>query len=170
LASVDEFARSFQWFQELFMVPLQALTNLHDLFSGFRNYLWSQSGCEMTVTIRFDGDWHAIPGDPIGLFYSDRLSVCIPPGQGIIGQVDLTGDEDPSDEDRGTRMGDSTGVLVSLGEISLKGNKSWESNIGDSDNTGDGDKIAGKKTSMSKGYLVKLFEESGEMLPDEAEK
>nr|GEV29144.1 hypothetical protein [Tanacetum cinerariifolium] len=25
-------------------------------------------------------------GDPIGLFYSDRLSVCIPPRQGIIGQ------------------------------------------------------------------------------------
>nr|GEV01514.1 hypothetical protein [Tanacetum cinerariifolium] len=39
-----------------------------------------------------------------------------------------------------------------------------------SDNTGDGGKIAGKKTSMSKRYLVKLFEESGEMLPSEAEK
>ncbi|GKD40009.1 hypothetical protein Tco_1260216 [Tanacetum coccineum] len=26
------------------------------------------------------------PGDPIGLFYSDGLSVCIPPRQGIIGQ------------------------------------------------------------------------------------
>nr|GEY20717.1 hypothetical protein [Tanacetum cinerariifolium] len=151
-------------------------------------------------------------GDPIGLFYSDRLSVCIPPRQGIIGQgishgpvfllglsafamtaacasraattpfviscrmvasviaessrtgllpsgrdmihnelststkidsskrqsgvVDLTGDEDPSDEDGGIGMGDSTGVSVSLGE----------------------------KTSMSKRYLVKLFEESGEML------
>nr|GEY06100.1 hypothetical protein [Tanacetum cinerariifolium] len=43
-------------------------------------------------------------------------------------------------------MGDSTGVSVSLGEISLEGNKSWESNIGDSDNTGDGGKIAGKIT------------------------
>nr|GEW26218.1 hypothetical protein [Tanacetum cinerariifolium] len=58
--------------------------------------------------------------------------------------VDLTGDEDPSDEDRGTRMGDSTGVSVSLGEISLEGIKSWELNIGDSDNTGDGGKIAGR--------------------------
>nr|GEX55875.1 hypothetical protein [Tanacetum cinerariifolium] len=48
----------------------------------------------------------------------------------------LTGDEDPSDEDGDTRMGDSTGVLVSLGE----------------------------KTSMFKRYLVKSFEESGEML------
>nr|GEW20790.1 hypothetical protein [Tanacetum cinerariifolium] len=94
-------------------------------------------------------------------------------------------------------MSDSTGVSVSFGEISLEGNKSWESNIGDSDNTGDGGKIAGrlittwggrmvscacmtysffessckgKKTSMSKRYLVKLFEESGEMLPGEAEK
>nr|GEU65798.1 reverse transcriptase domain-containing protein [Tanacetum cinerariifolium] len=71
-----------------------------------------------------------------------------------------------------------------------------ESNIGDSDNTGDGGKIAGRaittwgggmvsyacmtsifesscigeKTSTSKRYLVKSFEESGEMLPGEAEK
>nr|GEV01392.1 copia protein [Tanacetum cinerariifolium] len=184
--------------------------------------------------------WNILtPGDHIGLFYSNRLSVCIPPRQVIIGQgsssklfllgllafamaaacasraaatpsviscrmvasviaavadsgvVDLTGDEDG-----GTGMGDSTGVSVSLGKISLEGNKSWESNIGDSDNIGDGGKIAGraittwgggmisydcmtsifessckgKKTSMSKRYLVKLFEESGEMLPDEAEK
>nr|GEU85012.1 ribonuclease H-like domain-containing protein [Tanacetum cinerariifolium] len=58
------------------------------------------------------------------------------------GVVDLTGDEDPSDEDGGTRMGDSIGVLVSLGE----------------------------KTSMFKRYLVISFEESGEMFPDEAEK
>nr|GEX44003.1 hypothetical protein [Tanacetum cinerariifolium] len=69
-------------------------------------------------------------------------------------------------------------------------------NIGDSDNTRDEGKIAGraittwgggmisyacmtsifessckgKKTSISKRYLVKLFEESGEMLPSEAEK
>nr|GEY44473.1 hypothetical protein [Tanacetum cinerariifolium] len=150
---------------------------------------------------------------------------------------DLTGDEDPTDEDEDIEMGDSTkeifgnqivmmleaqqlditeilefktsreryenngmsdstGVSVSLGEISLEGNKSWESNIGDSDNTRDGGKIAGrviitwggrivsyacmnsifessckgKKISMSKRYLVKLFEELGEMLPGEAEK
>nr|GEV80422.1 hypothetical protein [Tanacetum cinerariifolium] len=89
-------------------------------------------------------------------------------------------------------MDDSIGVLVSLGEISLEGNKYWESNIGDSDNSGDGGKIVGRaittwgggmvsyacmtsifkssckgeKTSMSKIYLVKLFEESGEMLPE----
>nr|GEX64573.1 hypothetical protein [Tanacetum cinerariifolium] len=77
--------------------------------------------------------------------------------------VNLTGDEDPFDEDGGAGIGDSTGVLVSLGEISLEGNKSWESNIGDSDNTGDGGKIAGEQTSMSKRYLVKSFEEPGEM-------
>nr|GFA70681.1 hypothetical protein [Tanacetum cinerariifolium] len=127
--------------------------------------------------------WNLLtPGDPIGLFYSNRLSVCIPPRQGIIGYVssfyymnfswssvpigivgilpwqqlvllrmqqhplveqkefktlrdrhgnngmsdpiggldtksgvvDLIGDEDPSDEDGCTRMGDSTGVSVSL--------------------------------------------------------
>nr|GEY73218.1 hypothetical protein [Tanacetum cinerariifolium] len=93
-------------------------------------------------------------------------------------------------------MSDSTGVSVSLGEIFLEGNKSWESNIGDSDNTGDRGKIAGRaiatwgggmvsyacmtsifessckgeKTSMSKRYLVKLLEELGEMLPGDAEK
>ncbi|GJY96427.1 hypothetical protein Tco_0513337, partial [Tanacetum coccineum] len=31
--------------------------------------------------------WNLLtPDDPIGLFYSNRLGVCIPPGQGIIGQ------------------------------------------------------------------------------------
>ncbi|GJV27417.1 hypothetical protein Tco_1383865 [Tanacetum coccineum] len=45
--------------------------------------------------------------------------------------VDLTGDEDPTDEDGDTGMGDSTGVLMSLvSEISLGGKKSRESNIG----------------------------------------
>ncbi|GJY29256.1 hypothetical protein Tco_0405023 [Tanacetum coccineum] len=53
--------------------------------------------------------------------------------------VDLTGDEDPIDED-----GD-IGVLVSLSdEIFLEGKKSQESNIGDSDNTRDGGKTAGR--------------------------
>nr|GEX61472.1 hypothetical protein [Tanacetum cinerariifolium] len=67
--------------------------------------------------------------------------------------VDLTGDED-----RGTRMGDLTGVSTSLGGEISSGEKNFqESNIG-------------KKTSMSKRYLVKLFEESEEMLPGEAEK
>ncbi|GJZ59544.1 hypothetical protein Tco_0615360, partial [Tanacetum coccineum] len=52
---------------------------------------------------------------------------------------DLIDDEDPTDED-----GD-IGVSVSLGdEISLEGKKSRESNIGDSDNTRDGGKTAGR--------------------------
>nr|GEZ03644.1 hypothetical protein [Tanacetum cinerariifolium] len=46
--------------------------------------------------------------------------------------------KDPSDEDGDTGMGDLTRVSVSLGEISLEGKKSWESNMGDSDNTRDG--------------------------------
>ncbi|GJS72856.1 hypothetical protein Tco_0705697 [Tanacetum coccineum] len=55
------------------------------------------------------------------------------------GVVNLTGDEDPTDED-----GD-IGVLVSLGdEIFSEGKESRESNIGDSDNTGDGGKTAGR--------------------------
>ncbi|GJT86637.1 hypothetical protein Tco_1068354 [Tanacetum coccineum] len=54
------------------------------------------------------------------------------------GIVDLTGDEDPTDEDGDIKMGDSTGVSMSLGgEISLEEKKSQESNIGDSDNTRD---------------------------------
>nr|GEU85197.1 hypothetical protein [Tanacetum cinerariifolium] len=47
---------------------------------------------------------------------------------------DLTGDEDPTDEDGDTRMDDLTGILASLGgEIYSGGKKSQESN---SDNTG----------------------------------
>nr|GEV67064.1 hypothetical protein [Tanacetum cinerariifolium] len=46
--------------------------------------------------------------------------------------------DDPTDEDGDTE------VLVSLGEISSKGNKSWESDIGDCDNTRDGGKTAGR--------------------------
>ncbi|GKA41536.1 hypothetical protein Tco_0734196 [Tanacetum coccineum] len=43
------------------------------------------------------------------------------------GRVDLTGDEDPTDEDGDTGIGYSTGVLVSLGgEISSGGKKSRE--------------------------------------------
>nr|GEX35734.1 hypothetical protein [Tanacetum cinerariifolium] len=54
--------------------------------------------------------------------------------------VDLTGDEDPTDEDGDTGMGDLIGVSVSLGgEIFSKEKKSRESNIGGSDNTGDRD-------------------------------
>nr|GFA27553.1 hypothetical protein [Tanacetum cinerariifolium] len=55
---------------------------------------------------------------------------------------DLIGDVDPTDEDGDIGMGDSTGVSASLdGEIFSGGKKCWESNIGDSDNTGDGRKI-----------------------------
>ncbi|GJV69181.1 hypothetical protein Tco_1484690 [Tanacetum coccineum] len=116
------------------------------------------------------------------------------PGGGV---VDLTGDEDPTDEDGDTRMGDSTGVLVFLGgEISSGGKKYWESNISGSDNTGDRGKTAGRAiiawggriasyacmtfiygslwkdeiASEAKRYLVKSFEGSGEMLPGEAGK
>ncbi|GKE67388.1 hypothetical protein Tco_1521549, partial [Tanacetum coccineum] len=53
------------------------------------------------------------------------------------GVVDVTGDEDGD-----IGMGDSTGVSMSLGgEIFSGGKKCQESNIGDSDNTGDGGKI-----------------------------
>ncbi|GJW22753.1 hypothetical protein Tco_0033375 [Tanacetum coccineum] len=58
------------------------------------------------------------------------------------------------DDDIG--MGDSTGVLVSLGGgISSGGNKSQESNIGGSDNTGDGGPTVG---GWNMKELVKLLE------------
>nr|GEV32191.1 putative reverse transcriptase domain-containing protein [Tanacetum cinerariifolium] len=58
---------------------------------------------------------------------------------------DLIGDVDPTNEDRDIRMGDSIGVSSSLdGEIFSRGKKCQESNIGDSDNTGDGGKIVGR--------------------------
>ncbi|GJR49559.1 hypothetical protein Tco_1400080 [Tanacetum coccineum] len=79
---------------------------------------------------------------------------------------DLTGDEDPTDEDGDTRVSDSE-VSVSLGEISSGGKKSRESNIGD---TEDGGKTVGEKTSVAKRYLVKSSEELGEMFPGMAEK
>nr|GFA21565.1 hypothetical protein [Tanacetum cinerariifolium] len=57
---------------------------------------------------------------------------------------DLIGDVDPTDEDGDIGMSDSTGVSASLGgEIFSGGKKCQESNIGDSDNTGDGGKIVG---------------------------
>nr|GEU77610.1 reverse transcriptase domain-containing protein [Tanacetum cinerariifolium] len=57
---------------------------------------------------------------------------------------DLIGDVDPTDEDGDIGMGDSTGVLASLdGKIFLGEKKCQESNIGDSDNSGDGCKIVG---------------------------
>ncbi|GJY33097.1 hypothetical protein Tco_0417566 [Tanacetum coccineum] len=68
-------------------------------------------------------------------------------------------------------MGDSTGVSVSLGgEIFSGGKKCQESNIGDSDNTGDGGKIVGEMASEAKRSLVKSSEKLREVFPDEAGK
>ncbi|GKD67030.1 hypothetical protein Tco_1309138 [Tanacetum coccineum] len=76
------------------------------------------------------------------------------------GVVDLTSDEDLTDEDGDTRMGDSTGVLVSLGdEISSGGKKSRESNIGDSDNTRDGGKTASRAIITWGGGIASLISE-----------
>ncbi|GJX32776.1 hypothetical protein Tco_0242631, partial [Tanacetum coccineum] len=70
--------------------------------------------------------------------------------------VDLTGDEDLTDEDGDIGMGDSTGVLASLGgEIFSGGKKSWESTSVEID-------IEDKRS------LVKSFEKLGEVFPGEA--
>ncbi|GJY30848.1 hypothetical protein Tco_0414343 [Tanacetum coccineum] len=95
--------------------------------------------------------------------------------------IDLTGDEDPTDEDRDIGMGDSTGVSVSLGgEIFLGGKKCHESNISNSDNTGDGGKIVsgaigscggiGERASEAKRSLVKSSKKLGEVFPGKAGK
>ncbi|GKD90385.1 hypothetical protein Tco_1365892, partial [Tanacetum coccineum] len=68
---------------------------------------------------------------------------------------DLTGDEDPTNED-----GD-IGVSVSLGvEIFLEGKKFQESNIGDSDNTVDGGKTAGRAIITWGGEIASLISKS----------
>ncbi|GKC21766.1 hypothetical protein Tco_1023916, partial [Tanacetum coccineum] len=90
--------------------------------------------------------------------------------------IDLTGDEDLTDEDGDIGMGDLTGVSVSLGgEIFSGGKKCQESNISDSDNTGDGGKIVGgavgacdgigERASEAKRSLVKSSEKLGEVFP-----
>nr|GEY15410.1 retrovirus-related Pol polyprotein from transposon TNT 1-94 [Tanacetum cinerariifolium] len=99
--------------------------------------------------------------------------------------IDLTGDEDPTDEDGDTRMDDSIGVSTSLGGEITSGEKKFrESNSDNTEGTTVGEVIGaciggignlyacmtsiygssckGEKTSMSKRYLVKSFEESGE--------
>ncbi|GKE74679.1 hypothetical protein Tco_1536720, partial [Tanacetum coccineum] len=72
------------------------------------------------------------------------------------GVVDLNDDKVPTDEDGDIGMGDSTGFSASLrGEIFSGGKKCQESNIGDSDNIGDGGKIVGGAI----GACVTLVEE-----------
>ncbi|GJU47978.1 hypothetical protein Tco_1217533 [Tanacetum coccineum] len=69
--------------------------------------------------------------------------------------VDLTSDEDPTNEDGDIGMGNSTGVLVSLGGgISLGGKKTQESNIGNSDNTRDGGTIVGGRIVTCGGLMA----------------
>nr|GEX94434.1 retrovirus-related Pol polyprotein from transposon TNT 1-94 [Tanacetum cinerariifolium] len=68
---------------------------------------------------------------------------------------DLIGDVDPTDEDGDIGMGDSTSVSASLdGEIFSGGKKCRESNIVDSDNTGDGGKIVGGAIGACSGGIV----------------
>ncbi|GJX33094.1 hypothetical protein Tco_0242949 [Tanacetum coccineum] len=70
--------------------------------------------------------------------------------------VDLTGDEDLTDEDGDIGIGDSTGVSASLGgEIFSGGKKSWESTSVEID-------------SEDKRSLVKSSEKLGEVFPGEA--
>ncbi|GJW43048.1 hypothetical protein Tco_0071847 [Tanacetum coccineum] len=79
--------------------------------------------------------------------------------------LDLTGDEDPTDEDGDIGIGDPTRVSVSLGcKISLEGKESQESNIGDSDNTRDDGKTAGRAIITWGGGIASLISESEEMI------
>nr|GFA71675.1 hypothetical protein [Tanacetum cinerariifolium] len=66
----------------------------------------------------------------------------------------LIDDVDPTDENGDIGMGDSTGVLAFLdGEIFSGGKKCQESNIGDSDSTGDGGKIIGRAIGACSGGI-----------------
>nr|GEW51738.1 UvrD-like helicase, ATP-binding domain, P-loop containing nucleoside triphosphate hydrolase [Tanacetum cinerariifolium] len=68
---------------------------------------------------------------------------------------DLIGDVVLNDENRDIGMGDSTCVLASLdGEIFSGVKKCQESNIGDSDNTGDGGKIVGGAIGACSGGIL----------------
>nr|GEZ71216.1 hypothetical protein [Tanacetum cinerariifolium] len=97
------------------------------------------------------------------------------------GIVDLTSDEDTTDEDGDIRVGDSTGVSASLGgKIFSRGKKCQESNIRDSDKTRGGGKIVGgtigacgeigESDSEAKISLVKSPEKLGEVFLGEAGK
>nr|GEZ17927.1 hypothetical protein [Tanacetum cinerariifolium] len=94
---------------------------------------------------------------------------------------DLIGDVDPTDEDEDIGIGNSIGVLASLGGEIFSGGKKWrESNIDDSDNTGDGGKIVGEpiraccgigeRASEAKRSLVKSSKKLEEVFPGEAGK
>nr|GEV33545.1 hypothetical protein [Tanacetum cinerariifolium] len=83
------------------------------------------------------------------------------------GVVNLTSDEDPTYEDGDIRMGDSTGVSASLGgKIFSGGKKFWESNIGDSDNTGDGglERLSGQVLQLGGQEYLKEGDEDGKDL------
>ncbi|GJS11769.1 hypothetical protein Tco_0368565 [Tanacetum coccineum] len=98
---------------------------------------------------------------PVGL-WEEAPSISLGRGTHMSdsGVADLTGDEDPTDEDGDIGIGDLIGVLAPSGdEISSGGKKSRESNIS-----------GGGKNSMSKRYLVKSSKELGEMFPGEAGK
>ncbi|GJY43011.1 hypothetical protein Tco_0431224 [Tanacetum coccineum] len=89
--------------------------------------------------------------------HSDSFKFLSGTGSLPSGCVDLTGDEDPTDEDGDIGMGDSTGISASLGgEIFSRRKKYQESNIGNSDNTKDGGKIVG---GSNKAFCVTLVEE-----------
>nr|GEU75471.1 hypothetical protein [Tanacetum cinerariifolium] len=75
-------------------------------------------------------------GYPLMIISKDEyLTHSVPRELSGDGVIDLTGDEDPTNEDGDAKMDDSTGFLAPLGgEIFSRGRKSWESY---SDNTGE---------------------------------
>ncbi|GJV82065.1 hypothetical protein Tco_1517935 [Tanacetum coccineum] len=101
------------------------------------------------------------PGDPISLFYSDRLGVCIPPGQGIVSQSLPVANVTLFSSAQLLRE-NTDSVRISLGPVFLLGLSAFamavacasraakERNLENQalvivKNTGDGSKIAGKK-------------------------
>nr|GEV63341.1 putative ribonuclease H-like domain-containing protein [Tanacetum cinerariifolium] len=99
-----------------------------------------------------------IIGDLVGLIYFNRLGVCIPPGQGVIGKAEVEEDDRPWAHFLGDK-------------ISSRRKKSQE--LSDGDNIRDGSKIVGgaigacggigEKASKAKRSLAKSFKGSGEV-------
>nr|GEY51246.1 hypothetical protein [Tanacetum cinerariifolium] len=93
------------------LVFLEQQQHGHKLVAGWQPDSW--------LVLQIDRHEEYEISDPIG---------------GLVFLVDLTGDEDPTDEDEDIGMGDLIGVSVSLGGESFSDEKkSQESNIGDSE-------------------------------------
>ncbi|GJT48534.1 hypothetical protein Tco_0974691 [Tanacetum coccineum] len=100
----------------------------------------------MIIGVVFEGNTYWSRAYLVGLLYSNRFGIGIPPGQGILGGV--TSSNISFASPRFSRIGSSSGC----------GKKCRESNIGDSDNIRDGGKIVGGAIGACGGIVSRLVE------------